>query len=171
MKRTLLLFFTLVVAVSTMNVPVQMVRNIAYGTNMTTEEVQACINNAGLMFENLQFYEQLEDSDDLQSLDIDGNGEKIGCFVNCLLRKKEMVTGTQIDVEKVKKMVHSPLIDDSVIHIAHPSMDTCADHLKSHNECEATIKFLVCFMDEMRRRRTQETNTESCVPNDIDIVD
>ncbi|XP_014481002.1 PREDICTED: uncharacterized protein LOC106747691 [Dinoponera quadriceps] len=101
MKRTLLFFFTLVVA--TMGVDIFFVEKVASLINLTTEEVQECINKTSVTPEDIADFGQII-VDNLHT-DSDDKVLKIECFFNCLRRKKEMVTGKPLDLEKAKEMV------------------------------------------------------------------
>ncbi|XP_014481292.1 PREDICTED: uncharacterized protein LOC106747791 isoform X2 [Dinoponera quadriceps] len=126
------------------------VNSIAFNMQLTTEEVQECFNKTSITPKDIMHVDRIIE-DDLHTIDSDDRALKMGCFTNCLFRKKEMVTGTQINFEKVKEM-RTKVTDPDKVHRVHQTIDTCADQVKSiTNECEVGLKFVVCYNVEIRR--------------------
>ncbi|XP_032679943.1 pheromone-binding protein Gp-9-like isoform X2 [Odontomachus brunneus] len=148
MKRTLLLFFTLIVATMSFE---DIAERIASSLEMTREEVQTCFHKTNATLDLMQIDEISEDR--LQTMDFDNSAVKIGCFFACLGQKKGVMTGARVNVDYIKQFISShKKARPNQLTRAFKILDTCADQVRSKtNECEVSLKYILCFIYKMER--------------------
>ncbi|XP_011145648.1 pheromone-binding protein Gp-9-like [Harpegnathos saltator] len=129
------------------------VERLADSLSMTREDIQKCIEKRGTTQEDIMHFDQIV-MDNLQTIDFDEKALRLGCFLTCLGQKKEIMSGAYINIENIKKILRSKVKEPKPDMIAefYQVLDMCNDQVRSKtNECEISLKFLVCIIRETRR--------------------
>ncbi|XP_011145647.1 uncharacterized protein LOC105186862 [Harpegnathos saltator] len=148
MKRTLMLLFAFVVAAMSN----EEVEKLAENLEMSIEDLQKCFNKSNTVFEELtNIYRIVKDN--MQTTNFDEKALRIGCFVTCFGQNKEVVKGTNINIDKFKNIVYTRLKWGERINDFpkwDQMLDTCYNQVKSEtDECKLGIKATVCYANEM----------------------
>ncbi|XP_032689805.1 uncharacterized protein LOC116853058 isoform X3 [Odontomachus brunneus] len=138
MKRMLLLFFTLIVAVSDWTMSFEdIAERIASTLEMTREEVQTCFHKAKATLEGLMRLDEVYE-DKLQIMD----------FNDSTLR----MTGARVNVDYIKEILSHKKVEDNILARILQALDGCTNKVRSiTNECEVSLKCIMCFTHEMER--------------------
>ncbi|XP_029155047.1 uncharacterized protein LOC114928122 [Nylanderia fulva] len=153
--KQVIFIFGLFIAV-TMGLSDDVTERMAEFLMLSKTDVQICVNKTSVTIEDLAKLNQLVD-DNVETADIDKSVSKVGCFFACLLQKKEIMSGSYINVEKLKEFVdvrYNTGRSPNPRHIVARNriFDTCAEQVKSKtDECEVTIKFILCLILEAKR--------------------
>ncbi|XP_032689804.1 pheromone-binding protein Gp-9-like isoform X2 [Odontomachus brunneus] len=148
MKRMLLLFFTLIVATMSFE---DIAERIASTLEMTREEVQTCFHKAKATLEGLMRLDEVYE-DKLQIMDFNDSTLRVGCFFACLGQKKGVMTGARVNVDYIKEILSHKKVEDNILARILQALDGCTNKVRSiTNECEVSLKCIMCFTHEMER--------------------
>ncbi|XP_011632254.1 uncharacterized protein LOC105423946 [Pogonomyrmex barbatus] len=124
---------------------------VADELSMSKTDVQICftktnVNLTDLMMMDEFFYGEV-------SAEINKSTLKVSCLLACLLKKKELMVNTQINVERIKKLIAAkePTSDPTTISNKNRILDTCVDRVKGKtNECDVVCQFLLCIVEKLK---------------------
>ncbi|XP_032689799.1 pheromone-binding protein Gp-9-like isoform X2 [Odontomachus brunneus] len=160
MKQTLLFFFTLIVAVNTMSFE-DIAERIASTLEVMREEVQTCFHKTNATLEDLMRVDELIYENRLQIIDFDASALKAGCFFACLCQKKGVMTGARVNMDHIKKMIHSNKARPNQLAKVFQILDFCANQVRSKtNECEVSLKYILCVVNKMIPMDSNNNNDE-----------
>ncbi|XP_071574702.1 uncharacterized protein [Temnothorax nylanderi] len=126
MKRLIFVLYLCSIAL-TVNIGIGDVTDrVADVLSMSKTDVQICFNKTNVNVADLLMMDQLI-NDDVETPDINNSALKVGCLFACLLQKKELMVGTYIDIEKVKKELDKKARNDDNISIRNRILDNCIE--------------------------------------------
>ncbi|XP_014467301.1 PREDICTED: pheromone-binding protein Gp-9-like isoform X2 [Dinoponera quadriceps] len=160
MKQTFLIFSMLVVAA--MSVDENFVERLANGADMTKEEVMICVNKTSVTVDLMHFDQIVVD--DLNTIDFDDKALKAGCLFACIAKKKGMMTGAHVNIEKVKEIMNAKAKRGTPDKRAKgfQILDLCADRVRGKtNECEVTLKFVFCCLHETQKYMENDNKNDN----------
>ncbi|XP_011684329.1 PREDICTED: pheromone-binding protein Gp-9-like isoform X2 [Wasmannia auropunctata] len=118
---------------------------------MSKTDVQICFNKTNVNL-NLMMMDQLV-NDEVQTASINNSALKVSCLFACLLQKKGLMVGTNINVERMKEeMDNKSHLNTKDIAVRNNILDICIDRVKSKtNECDVILKLVLCVIAETKR--------------------
>ncbi|XP_011145650.1 pheromone-binding protein Gp-9 isoform X2 [Harpegnathos saltator] len=154
MKRSLALL--LIFVIPTIISADDFVEKLAEMLSLTQEDVQKCIEKTGTTQDDIMHFDQIV-TDNLQTVDFDEKAKRLGCFFSCLGQKMGIMTDGHLNVDKMKQIIRSKVKNPEKLAVGYRILDICNDQVRSKtNECEISIRFLLCMADETERLRKND---------------
>ncbi|RLU22474.1 ObirObp8 [Ooceraea biroi] len=120
--------------------------------SMSSTEVQTCLNKSNVKVEDAMRMDRLI-NDSVETVDTDNSVVKVGCLFACLLQRKGIMSGSYINVDKLKELSDSKIILNHKYNALRDRiLNTCSDRVRSKtNECDVIIKFVLCIIAEVKK--------------------
>ncbi|XP_011875638.1 PREDICTED: uncharacterized protein LOC105566333 [Vollenhovia emeryi] len=153
MRQIILVFNLFIAFACVMGLNDDITDKIADSLSMSKTDVEICMNKTNVNINDLMKMDQLVD-DDIMTADVEKSALKVGCLFVCLLQKMDLMSGTYINVEKIKNILDSKMRPNHrLIAMRNQILDTCSNRVKSKvDECEVTLKFYLCIIAEVKRK-------------------
>ncbi|KAL6267316.1 hypothetical protein P5V15_000391 [Pogonomyrmex californicus] len=128
---------------------------VADDLSMSKTDVQICFTKSNVNLTDLMKMDEFFWMDGEMSAEINKSTLKVSCLLACLLKKKELMVNTQINVKKIKKLIAAKgPSDPTTIYNQNRILDTCVDRVKGKtNECDVILQLLLCIVEKLKKLR------------------
>ncbi|XP_011145646.1 pheromone-binding protein Gp-9-like [Harpegnathos saltator] len=114
-----------------------------HGAKLSRAEIQACYRSANMTEDELITKDEIKDGTYNQDAE---RAKKNGCFSACVLQKRNLIVGTEIQKDKLYGKEAHVNVPQDVQDAIYATVDRCVKEVKTNPDlCEKSLQLLVCL--------------------------